>query len=362
MEGFPFPTCDSLLLPPDDGFLVKCPAYFKGLNTTRFESFFKGLGQEERPHVDPVGFTVFPFNIGGKRIFVCGIRVIGFFDRKKTKDRIDFGEFNPKIPLAQFLDTITKFRGNAPASRQMLPPQTESYESKEFVSVTMHEIRRLNLQIKAQGEEMIENLSSIGQKPDTQFLNYRAQNIFATSNLVSIRLDSYDFHVNPNVFATERKVQIPVYKKFEKVMHCLQVLCQREHVRIRLFGQTFVTISGYSVFDLLPFVLLENAVKYSPQNQEISVNFSAESGALVVVVESLGPVLLPDEKEKIFDRGVRGQNASNVKSGTGAGLHFAKLVCDLHNIGISAESDTSRMVRLDDIPYAQFRVKLVFPK
>ena len=222
----------------------------------------------------------------------------------------------------------------------------------------MHEIRRLNLDVKAQAEEMTGNISR--GFIDKEFLDYRAQNIFGTSSLISIRLDSYDFHVNPEAFATGSKTPIPIFRKIEKAKHCLQVECGRKRVRIKLDGQSYQSITGHAVFELLPFVLLENAIKYSPPDQEITVSFVEENHRLEVIINSIGPILYEEEQKHLFERDFRGANAKRTSGGSGAGLHFAKLVCDLHKVGITARSHQQERLKLDGVPYSYFTVTLEF--
>jgi signal transduction histidine kinase len=71
-------------------------------------------------------------------------------------------------------------------------------------------------------------------------------------------------------------------------------------------------------------------------------------------------MLYPEEVEKVFERSFRGRGAKAVTDGTGAGLHFAKLVCDLHNVMIRVESDQTEILRINGIPYSNFRVKIGF--
>lgn len=313
------------------------------------------MGQEERLHTDPVGFSAMPITLDGKTYFVVGVRVEGYYDNKKTKAKIG-PDFNPVFPLAAFIDTITKFRGAAPAKAFEAEKAKPLAESEKFVSFTMHEIRRLNLDVKAQAEEMTANLNR--GYVDKDFLDYRAQNIFGTSSLISIRLNSYDFHVNPDALTSGSKIQIPIFRKFEKTKHCLQVECGRKKVQIKLDGQSFHSISGYDVFELLPFVLLENAIKYSPPEQTITVSFIEEKHHLEIIINSIGPTLSEDEQKHLFEADFRGVNARKTCDGSGTGLHFAKLVCDLHAVGISARSQQQELFRIKGVPYSYFTVTL----
>jgi len=313
------------------------------------------MGQEERLYTDPVGFSTMPITLEGKTYFVIGMRVEGYYDNKKTKAKVG-SDFNPVFPLAAFIDTITKFRTATPAKAVEAEKPKPLTASEKFVSFTMHEIRRLNLDVKAQAEEMTANLNK--GYVDKVFLDYRAQNIFGTSSLISIRLNSYDFHVNPDALVLGGRIQIPIFKKFEKIKHCLQVECGRRKVQIKLDGQSFHSINGYDVFELLPFVLLENAIKYSPPEQSITVSFIEGKHQLEVIIKSIGPILSEDEQKHLFEADFRGENAKKTCNGSGTGLHFAKLVCDLHSVGISARSEQQENYRINGVPYSYFAVSL----
>lgn len=289
MKPFPFPLSDGTSFPPVDGFLVKCPSFLKTLSPQPYQRLFASLGEEERLSTDAVGFSVMPIQLDGKVHYIVGVRVEGFYDHKKTKAKTG-SDFNPVFPLDAFVDTVTRFRSST--NTRLAHPASDSpanTESEKFVQFTMHEIRRLNLDVKAQAEEMTANLNR--GYADMEFLDYRAQNIFGTSSLISIRLDSYDFHVNPNALSSGSEVQIEIFKKFDKTKHCLQVECGRRKVQIKLDGQCRQSIKGYPIFELLPFVLLENAIKYSPPDQSITVSFVEDKQGLQVIVNSIGPRL-----------------------------------------------------------------------
>lgn len=355
MDPFPFPTSVGGAFPPKDGFFIGCPSLFHTLLRRPHERFLQALAAEEKLIVDPAGFTAMPFLLGEQWVVICGIRVRDFCDRKKTNATIGT-DFNPIMPKDSFFQMVSAFRGNTP-TRVSSNPEREN-RAQEFVSVTMHEIRKLNLQIKAQAEEVIYSLNGT---LDRSFVEYRSENMFATSSLISTRLDAYDFHVNPEAFTAEPPKPIAVYKKFEKVAHCLNVLCRQQSVRLKLHGQSFAQVAGYPVFEILPFVVLENAIKYSPHDQEIGVTFSTQPKRLIVAIDSLGPMLKLGEVDRLGEHGFRGELAQRLKHGSGIGLRFAKLVCNLHNIDLLITSESKEIVTLDGIPFSVFRVQFTIP-
>jgi signal transduction histidine kinase len=81
-------------------------------------------------------------------------------------------------------------------------------------------------------------------------------------------------------------------------------------LKIGLKGESFSAITGPNVFEFIPYLILENAIKYSPNHGEITVSIDEHADAIVCRVESLGPEIELDEEARIFDKGFRGHNAN----------------------------------------------------
>lgn len=58
---------------------------------------------------------------------------------------------------------------------------------------------------------------------------------------------------------------------------------------VNLKGESRAEIYALPVFELLPFVLIENGIKYSPSNQKIDVCFEQNGRRQSVIVKSMGP-------------------------------------------------------------------------
>jgi signal transduction histidine kinase len=69
--------------------------------------------------------------------------------------------------------------------------------------------------------------------------------------------------------------------------------------------------------------LLENAFRYSPQGCAVGLHCRGDQGGLTLTVWDGGPAIEPEEREAIFERGVRGRVGLQ-KPGTGLGLALAR--------------------------------------
>jgi len=116
--------------------------------------------------------------------------------------------------------------------------------------------------------------------------------------------------------------------------------------------------NAYSTFEYIPFLLLENAVKYSPPGNAVNVFFEQDRNKLEDRVNSTGPFC--DDTSIVFEKGHRGEGAKKVSDGSGLGLYFVKTLCDIHSIDISVSSSKSDSLEVNNVPYGNFIVSLTF--
>ena len=136
----------------------------------------------------------------------------------------------------------------------------------------------------------------------------------------------------------------------------------RKSTVISMKGGSFLHITAYPSFEMVPLLLLENAVKYSyGYGDEVTVEFSEQNDdQLIVTISAYSPYCSKEESSKIFEKGFRGKHARKISDGSGIGLYFVKMLCDLHNIEISAESDSKHITEISGIAYAPFKYTLIF--
>ncbi|MBB4654428.1 signal transduction histidine kinase [Xanthomonas sp. F14] len=224
----------------------------------------------------------------------------------------------------------------------------------------MHETRRLNSEIASACEEVSKNI----EKKDYALASSNADDAFYTSGLISSRLTFADYEINPEAITRQAKYSANVYKKFDKARRILARNAKRRKIRVILNGPSRNEINVLPAFEMVPFVLIENAVKYSPGNQDvvIDVRDSPSPGVRINVrITSTGPTIDPEELPRLTQRGSRGKSA--IKSGIvgeGIGLYLANTLVKLANgrMLISASQDMKYMV--DGVSYSEFEVNLFF--
>ena len=103
----------------------------------------------------------------------------------------------------------------------------------------------------------------------------------------------------------------------------------------------------------LLLIVLDNAIKYTPQGGTVRLDVTAHDGKRSVLVSDSGAGIPAEELPRIFERFYRGASARTHGEGSGLGLPIARWIADLHDARISVASDTGgTRVRIDFPPAA----------
>lgn len=231
--------------------------------------------------------------------------------------------------------------------------ERERDRTKEVLDSTMHEVRGLTSELTTQASDLAKKLTGGG-------LEAQSATVLHTSEMVTARLAYTDLQLNPEAISLQTKVPAGLYKKFEKARYVLGQSARAKRISIKFHGTSFGTLDVLQAFELIPFIVLDNAVKYAPPKGEIDVEFSETSHEIRAVVRSLGPTLLDGECSRLFDQHFRGHNAQKISVyGAGLGLYVARTIADLHDgVAICAVGEGVEKFTFNEVPYAEFRVEI----
>ena len=300
----------------------------------------------------PYGLASYIYASSTGKIVFTGLRIKGIYDKKKAKmTETQECVYNPVIE-EKVCTLIAQETAVSLLEKQELEGKLEAIRD------LLHETRTLNGQIKTSIDQLWEtNLDD--DKIDYTTIVETLKNAHVSSFMISNRFAYFDSILNPTL-STGSAYPAVVFKKFDKMRKLLRGY-QRKNVRISIESpiQSDYKYNIYPTFETLLFIVLENAIKYSPNDRSVDVTFEENGHLLDVTIKSIGPYCDENEILHLCDKGFRGKNAKIAQSiGQGFGLNFAQKICSAHHIGISF--DSVYLNKDHGVKYGTFSVKLHF--
>jgi signal transduction histidine kinase len=254
----------------------------------------------------------------GNRFILPGLYLVG----GSTPNKKFYG-YKPAFTREQIENYLT----------QHIASESEIRKKSELeLTALVHDLRHLSTSIY---HSALEAKKAVQQNDRGQSLE-NIETVIASQTMLRVRIDYLDFANSVDRFVDEEL--IPVYGRVDKVIRCFRASARHKGIDIRLAGESYRLAKGPNILDIAPYTLIENAIKYAPENTAINVAVSDGEGVTNVSVKSLGPLLKEDEYQSIFRRGFRGDNAMRYRSGgTGLGLAVANSVVDIFGGSIGVQ-------------------------
>lgn len=284
--------------------------------------------------VSPKGYAVYTVFTSEYKIVFTGMKVNGVSKISGKNKGIPL-YFNDRYFAEKYITSLVK-------SYNILKDEM----SKPFYDFS-HELKTIVSSIKAKVDLLKKEID------DSNSLYPHIENIRALSEILSTKGDLYKFLSSGKINSLPES-NITPYRKFEKIKKCLMSKAYKKGIQITINGNSYNYInSGVSGFEIIPYLLIENAIKYSPQNCDIDIIIADNGNSVSVDVRSTGPYLEKDEYNKIFQKEYRGMYAQKYTSdGSGLGLFTVKTFLERAYDGtISVSQEIKNVCTLDGIPY-----------
>lgn len=145
-----------------------------------------------------------------------------------------------------------------------------------------------------------------------------------------------------------------------EAVRAAHVLARAKHIELITSLQTgeYEYEGDEGLLRQLLLILLDNAVKYTPNGGQIHLTLKPFDGGYAVEVQDTGPGIEPADQALIFDRFYRVDKARSRRdpgagSGAGLGLSIARWIAELHGGSISLESSASGSTFRICLPYTK---------
>lgn len=226
-------------------------------------------------------------------------------------------------------------------SGRIIKPAAESYEKqRRFITDAGHELKTPLTIINA-------NIDLLEADPeDSDCINdirQQSQRLTSlTNNLV------YLAQMDEKETAIE-KVETPLSDIVIETVSSFKAIAQTQKKELFCNVQPLLSINGnHKALQQLVAVLVDNALKYSPENTVVNISLSKHGRNIEFTVSNTAFSPISKESlEHIFDRFYRTDSSRNSETGGhGIGLSVAKKIVEVHNGKINAHTKDSNVFNI----------------
>ena len=223
-------------------------------------------------------------------------------------------------------------------SGRIVHPIAESYEKqKQFITDAGHELKTPITIIRADADVLESELEREGNEwiEDIRRQSHRLAEL--TEDLVYLsKMEEENAALRMQRFSLSELVQ-ETGESFQA-----PALSKKKTFRLSVMPGVEMTGDRKAVGKLVS-VLLDNAMKYSPEDGIVDVSLSANSKSARLAVRNTTLPMDKGNQDRLFERFTRGDTSRNSESGGfGLGLSIAKAVTEAHKGKIHAESEDGK--------------------
>lgn len=224
------------------------------------------------------------------------------------------------------------------AGKTLQPIKEMLDEQNQFITDASHELRTPIATLRAEMEaSLLEKKLSDSQA--RKLIKSNLEELSTLQDLANKLLVLAQFQPQAKEVSTEKVALIPVLQKTIKKITPLAKEKKISIVSNLTDNNVNPTILG-SAGELqeLFIILLDNAVKYSPKNQEITITVTILKSIVQVAISDHGIGIELSEQKNIFKRFYRADKSRSQADGYGLGLAIAKKIVTNHQGSITVVS------------------------
>ena len=222
------------------------------------------------------------------------------------------------------------------AGRTLSPIKEMVLEQNRFISDASHELRTPLTSLKSALEVHLRD-KKLSLNEARKLIAENINDVNKLQKLSDSLLQLAQFQTPDSKYKFEK---VDIKQLTVESIRKLKFLADKKQIKFINKTQNIeITGNRDKLVDLL-VILLDNAIKYSPSKQSVTIETRKSDGIVLLKVKDKGIGIEKKDTSFIFDRFYRAENSRSKKSadGYGLGLSIAKKIAELHHGEISVDS------------------------
>lgn len=268
--------------------------------------------------------------LGGWAIAASALRPVHVMANTARAIALSRG-FSRRLPELGRRDELGHLAGTF---NEMLASLDEAYRAQQrFVADASHELRTPLTAIQG-NLELLERAPDAPDAERAETIHHLRKEAERMSRLVSDLL----ILARADAGQSARLRRLELDRLLLGVLRDASAMATGQKVSLRTIDQVEI-MGDPDLLRQLLLILMDNALRYTPEGGEITLGLHTEPGAAVITVSDTGIGIDSNDLPHIFERFYRADKArAKEKGGTGLGLSIARWIADQHGGDISAES------------------------
>jgi PAS domain S-box-containing protein len=233
------------------------------------------------------------------------------------------------LPLKDFNGKVIKWFG---ITTDIHEQKRAEQQKDEFLSIASHELKTPLTSVKAFMQLALKNAM-----PDEKAYGFISKSSSQLLRLESLINDLLDVS---KINAGKMNYNLEPFEFSQALVETVEGIQQGSHKhRITIERNDGVIYKGDRLrIEQVINNLLANAIKYSPNNDQIIIRSELQENNLIISVQDFGIGIEPESLTKLFDRYYRVDNTSMRFQGLGLGLFISSEIIKRHNGSFWIES------------------------
>ncbi len=207
---------------------------------------------------------------------------------------------------------------------------------KNFIANISHDFRSPLTSIKGYLVAMLDGTIPLEKYNRYLYIVLNESNRLTKLTASLLELNNFDTH-GPIL----EKVNFDVVDLVRTTRNILEGVCEKKNIDVQINSSAKNTTVYADKMKIGQVIhnLIDNAIKFSPQNGIIAVSIYEKNGKLFVSVKDQGPGIAKEKQQKVFERFYKTDSSRGKdKQGTGLGLAITKEIIKAHGENINLVS------------------------